>query len=158
VASGEKGDGVLNSGDDVDGAQGALERAGFASVKYHAKIALEERTQNLERFRNYSPDAQGGPDAVPILVCTDSGARGLDVPGDDRRSSTAVCRQCGSTLASNGSLWTCWKKNGRGIIFYDVKQRELIEVVQEAEQKQERMVLEGDVEDVERHNCQECIQ
>ncbi len=146
---GEKVMVFLNSGDDVDGAQGALERAGFASVKYHAKIALEERTQNLERFRNYSPDAQGGPDAVPILVCTDLGARGLDVPGVTAVVQLQFAGNVVAHLHRMGRCGRAGKKNGRGIIFYDVKQRELIEVVQEAEQKQERMVLEGDVDDVE---------
>jgi superfamily II DNA/RNA helicase len=41
------------------------------------------------------------------------------------------------------------KRNGRGIIFYGAKQRELIEIVQEAERQQERMVLEQDVDEIE---------
>jgi exonuclease III len=41
------------------------------------------------------------------------------------------------------------QRNGRGIIFFDEKQRELIEVVREAEEQQDRMVLAGDVEEVE---------
>lgn len=146
---GEKVMVFLNSGDDVDGAHGALERAGFASVKYHAKIPLEERTQNLELFRNYSPDAQGSADAVPILVCTDLGARGLDVPGVTAVVQLQFAGNVVAHLHRMGRCGRAGKKNGRGIIFYDAKQRELIEVVQEAEQKQERMMLEGDVDDVE---------
>ena len=150
----------LNSGDDVDGAQGALERAGFPSVKYHAKIPLEERTVNLERFRNYTPDLMSNAeddDVVSILVCTDLGARGLDVPG-----VTAVVQLqfAGNVVAHLHRMGRCGRagnRNGRGIIFYDSKQRELIEVVREAEQKQERMVLEGDVEDAEEATVKEAF-
>ena len=41
------------------------------------------------------------------------------------------------------------QRTGRGIVFYTEKERELVEVVQDAEQQQERMVLEQDVEDLE---------
>ncbi|KAI2494081.1 helicase [Fragilaria crotonensis] len=157
---GEKVMVFLNSGDDVDGAQGALERAGFPSVKYHAKIPLEERTQNLERFRNYSPDSKDNSeddDVVSILVCTDLGARGLDVPG-----VTAVVQLefAGNVVAHLHRMGRCGRagnRNGRGIIFYDSKQRELIEVVREAEQKQERMILEGDVDDADEATVKEAF-
>ena len=145
---GEKVMVFLNSGDDVDGAQGALDRAGFPSVKYHAKISLAERTENLERFRKYSLGVED-EDAAAVLVCTDLGARGLDVPG-----VTAVVQLqfAGNVVAHLHRMGRCGRagqKNGRGIIFYDEKQRELIEVVRQAETQQERMVLEGDVDDVE---------
>jgi superfamily II DNA/RNA helicase len=147
---GEKVMVFLNSVDDVDGANGALERAGFPVVKYHAKISLTERTDNLNRFRKYTADAdeQNG-NAVPILVCTDLASRGLDVPG-----VTAVVQLqfAGNVVAHLHRMGRCGRagqRNGRGIIFYDEKQRELIDVVREAEEQQERMVLMGDVEEVE---------
>jgi superfamily II DNA/RNA helicase len=37
------------------------------------------------------------------------------------------------------------KQTGRGIVFYGEKERELVEVVREAEEQQESMVLEGNV-------------
>ena len=40
-------------------------------------------------------------------------------------------------------------RNGRGIVFYGPKERELVEVVQVAETQQERMILEGDVDEVD---------
>ncbi|CAN6195804.1 unnamed protein product [Urochloa humidicola] len=47
-----------------------IERVGIPCVLYHRESSLEERTNNLQSFRD-----NGG-----VLVCTDAAARGLDVP------------------------------------------------------------------------------
>ena len=96
-------------------------------------------------------------DMVSILVCTDLGARGLDIPG-----VTAVVQLefAGNVVAHLHRMGRCGRagnRNGRGIIFYDSKQRELIEVVREAEQKQERMILEGDVDDADEATVKEAF-
>jgi superfamily II DNA/RNA helicase len=70
----------LNSVDDVDGVSGALSRAGIDNVPYHAKIKLQERAENLDKFRRYSFGSENR-DAAGVLVCTDLASRGLDVPG-----------------------------------------------------------------------------
>ena len=126
-------------------------RAGLQAVPYHAKIALAQRAENLDRFRRYSPDndEDANEDTVPILICTDLASRGLDVPG-----VTAVVQLqfAGNVVAHLHRMGRCGRagnRNGRGIVFYSHKERELVEVVQAAEEQQERMVLEGDVDEVE---------
>ncbi|XP_047048177.1 DEAD-box ATP-dependent RNA helicase 22-like [Lolium rigidum] len=47
-----------------------LRRVGIPCILYHRESSLEERTANLQSFRE-----DGG-----VLVCTDAAARGLDVP------------------------------------------------------------------------------
>lgn len=47
-----------------------LRRVGISCILYHRESSLEERTSNLQSFRE-----NGG-----VLVCTDAAARGLDVP------------------------------------------------------------------------------
>lgn len=128
-------------------------RAGIENVPYHAKIKLAERAENLDRFRRYSADGENeNEDAVSVLVCTDLGSRGLDIPG-----VTAVVQLqfAGNVVAHLHRMGRCGRagnRNGRGIVFYGAKERELVEVVQEAESQQERMILEGDVDELEEEN------
>lgn len=130
-------------------------RAGIRNVPYHAKIKPEQRAENLDKFRSYSPDGSSstvdneGDDAVPVLVCTDLASRGLDVPG-----VTAIVQLqfAGNVVAHLHRMGRCGRagnRNGRGIVFYSRKERELVEVVREAELQQERMILEGDVEEID---------
>jgi superfamily II DNA/RNA helicase len=130
----------LNSIDDVEGAHGALQRAGFAPTKYHAKIPLEERTRQLDLFRN---------DTASILVCTDLASRGLDLPGVTAVVQLQFAGNAVAHLHRMGRCGRAGQRTGRGIVFYDSGQAALIKVVQEAEEQQERMMLEGNVEDEE---------
>jgi superfamily II DNA/RNA helicase len=142
---GEKVMVFLNSVDDVEGASQALNRAGMNSLPYHAKVKIGERTETLDRFRQYdrnTPDADG---TVPILVCTDLASRGLDVPGVNTVVQLQFAGNVVAHLHRMGRCGRAGKQTGRGIVFYDEKERELIEVVREAEDQQERMVLKGDV-------------
>lgn len=139
----------LNSVDDVEGAHGALERAGFSVIKYHAKIPLKERTENLNRFRKYDPSIGGQDDTVPLMVCTDLASRGLDIPGVTAIVQLQFAGNVVAHLHRMGRCGRAGQRNGRGLIFYNSKQRDLIEVVRNAENQQERMVLEGDVQDLE---------
>lgn len=57
----------------VDAAQSVakiLEKFGLQCILYHRVSSVDERTNNLNLFRE-----KGG-----ILVCTDAAARGLDIP------------------------------------------------------------------------------
>ena len=141
----------LNSVENVEGAQGALERAGIASVPYHAKIGLEERSQYLDRFRRYDSsvgmDEGATRDAVSVLMCTDLASRGLDVPGVTAVVQLQFSGNVVSHLHRMGRCGRAGQRTGRGIVFYNEAEAELIKVVQEAEQQQERMILEGDVDD-----------
>ena len=140
----------LNSVDDVNGATGALERAGLQAVPYHAKLSLSERSANLDRFRKYSKDGESaGTDAVPVLVCTDLASRGLDVPGVDAVVQLQFAGNVVAHLHRMGRCGRAGQRTGRGIVFYNEQERELVEVVQEAETQQERMVLEQDVDEIE---------
>lgn len=138
----------LNSVDDVEGAQGALEREGIVSVPYHAKIKLGERQKNLDRFRRYSKDeANKDGDTVPVLVCTDLASRGLDVPGVNVVVQLQFSGNVVSHLHRMGRCGRAGQRTGRGIVFYNSVEAELVEVLMQAEEQQERMVLEGDVSD-----------
>jgi len=137
---GEKCMVFLNSVDDVDGAQGALERAGLMSVPYHAKISVQDRQDNLEAFRSGK---------IPVMVCTDLASRGLDVPGVTVVVQLQFARNVVAHLHRMGRCGRAGDRNGRGIIFYPSIQAELVAVVREAEDQQEKMVLEGDVDEVQ---------
>jgi len=50
----------LNSVEDVDGVTGALRRAGLEAVPYHAKTSVSERSANLDRFRRFDAERDGG--------------------------------------------------------------------------------------------------
>lgn len=155
---GEKVMVFLNSVDDVEGACQALIRAGIEAVPYHAKLSLAERTVALDRFRRYSSEsssASNPEDAVSILVCTDLASRGLDVPG-----VTAVVQLqfAGNVVAHLHRMGRCGRagqRTGRGIIFYGDTEKELVQVVQEAEEQQERMVLQQDVLEQEADDLEE---
>jgi superfamily II DNA/RNA helicase len=146
---GEKVMVFLNSVDDVEGASQALNRAGMNSLPYHAKIKLGERTETLDRFRKYDRDAPTDDETVPILVCTDLASRGLDLPGVNTVVQLQFAGNVVSHLHRMGRCGRAGKQTGRGIVFYGDKERELVEVVREAEEQQESMVLEGEVVEME---------
>ncbi|CAJ1946656.1 unnamed protein product [Cylindrotheca closterium] len=137
----------VNSVDDVEGAHGALERAGVSSVPFHAKIKLGERSTNLDRFRRYNKDEPDAEDTVPVLVCTDLASRGLDVPGVNVVVQLQFAGNVVSHLHRMGRCGRAGQRTGRGIVFYNSVEAELVEVLIQAEEQQERMVLEGDVMD-----------
>lgn len=139
----------LNSVEDVEGAQGAMERAGIASVQYHAKVPLEERSANLDLFRRYDQDAPTNKGTVPVLVCTDLAARGLDVPSVNAVVQLQFAGNVVAHLHRMGRCGRAGQRTGRGIVFYNEQESELVEVVRAAEEQQEKMVLQGDVDDVD---------
>mmetsp|Transcript_80870 Transcript_80870/g.121552 ORF Transcript_80870/g.121552 Transcript_80870/m.121552 type:complete len:608 (-) Transcript_80870:73-1896(-) len=141
---GEKVMVFLNSVEDVEGATGALERAGIPCVPYHAKLKLGERSENLDRFRRYGSDKD--MDTVPVLVCTDLASRGLDVPGVTAVVQLQFSGNVVSHLHRMGRCGRAGQRTGRGIVFHSDYEAELVKVVREAETQQERMVLEGDVD------------
>jgi superfamily II DNA/RNA helicase len=152
----------LNSVDDVIGVQGALEHAGFTSVCYHAKLSLEERAKNLDQFRKYNfananvDGVNRNPkEAVSILICTDLGARGLDIPGVTVVVQLQFAGNVVAHLHRMGRCGRAGQRIGRGIVFYSSHQRELVSIVREAEHKQERMTLDGDVDDQEETTVKE---
>ena len=149
---GEKVMVFLNSVGDVDGASGALQRAGLNAVPYHAKIPLSERADNLDRFRRYdaNKDSSGNDEdanAVPILVCTDLASRGLDVPGVTAVVQLQFATNVVAHLHRMGRCGRAGQRNGRGVVFYGEVEKTLVEVVREAEHQQETMALSQDVED-----------
>jgi len=58
--------------------QFALAEARIDSLSYHGELNSLARSENLQRFRRAGQDPTAGEPR--ILVCTDLGARGLDVP------------------------------------------------------------------------------
>jgi len=154
---GEKVMVFLNTVKDVDGATNGLRRAGINAVPYHAKIPLEDRTANLDKFRRYraptsedgNDDIRNGKNTVPVLVCTDVASRGLDIPGVTAIIQLQFALNVVSHLHRMGRCGRAGNRDGRGIIFYGPRERELVEVVREAETQQSRMQLSQDVEDEE---------
>ncbi len=141
----------LNSATDVDSATGALQRAGINVVPFHAKMSLAERTENLNKFRRFvAYDEDNNDDAVPVLVCTDLAARGLDIPGVTSVVQLQFAGNVVSHLHRMGRCGRAGNRNGRGVIFYGDIESELVEVVRQAEEEQETMVLKGnDIEELD---------
>ena len=140
----------LNSVNDVDGATNGLRRAGINAVPYHAKIPLRERSLNLDQFRRYRAPSDGSDDqvgSIPILVCTDLASRGLDIPGVTAVVQLQFALNVVSHLHRMGRCGRAGSRDGRGIIFYGSSERELVQVVREAEIQQSRMTLTQDVEE-----------
>jgi len=112
-------------------------------------------TTNLEKFRRYrapsasdaDDDVRNGKNAVPVLVCTDVASRGLDIPGVTAVVQLQFALNAVSHLHRMGRCGRAGNRDGRGIIFYGPKERELVEVVREAEEHQSRMTLSQDVDD-----------
>lgn len=137
----------LNSVDDVEGVSRALVQRGISAVPFHAKIALQERSDNLERFRKYTTAQEKDDDAVPVLVCTDLASRGLDVPGVTAVVQLQFSGNVVSHLHRMGRCGRAGQRTGRGIVFFDEQEAELVAVVRDAESQQERMQLAQDVDD-----------
>ncbi|KAL7459953.1 hypothetical protein ACHAWC_011837 [Mediolabrus comicus] len=150
---GEKVMVFLNSVNDVDGATNGLRRAGINAVPYHAKIPLQERTSNLDKFRRYvapesdDEEANNQGDTIPVLVCTDLAARGLDIPGVTAVVQLQFAGNVVSHLHRMGRCGRAGNRDGRGIVFYGPQEAELVAVVREAEKEQSRMELKQDVEE-----------
>jgi len=150
---GEKVMVFLNTVKDVDGATNGLRRAGINAVPYHAKIGLADRTSNLDKFRRYSAptddgdDSKNDKDAVPVLVCTDVASRGLDIPGVTAIVQLQFALNVVNHLHRMGRCGRAGNRDGRGIIFYGPKEKELADVVREAEDQQSSVTLSQDVED-----------
>lgn len=146
----------LNTAKDVDGATNGLRRAGINALPYHAKLSLDERISNLEKFRFYEAPANcdGATErkahdhnTVPVLVCTDAASRGLDIPGVTAIVQLQFALNVVSHLHRMGRSGRAGNRNGRGIVFYGPNERELVAVVMEAEVRQLRLKLMQDVEE-----------
>ncbi len=86
-------------------------------------------------------------DAVPVLVCTDLASRGLDIPAVTAIVQLQFATNVVAHLHRMGRCGRAGNRDGRGIVFYGPEQRELVEVVRDAEQQQTRMLLSQDVEE-----------
>ena len=114
------------------------------NVPYHAKIKLVKWEENLDRFRGHSVNGENENDsAVSVLFPTDLASRAwMPLVALPLFSYSLlgmwllICIVCCGRAGN---------RNGRGIVFYGEKERELVEVVRDAEFQQERMMLAGDV-------------
>ncbi len=153
--NGEKVMVFLNSVEDVEGAYQALRQRGITAVPYHAKVSLEDRSANLDRFRRYNGNDDNSPSkdydddkvdaAVSVLVCTDLASRGLDVPGVTAVVQLQFSGNVVSHLHRMGRCGRAGQRTGRGVVFYNEAEADLVAVVKEAEAQQEKMQLEQDV-------------
>jgi len=158
--AGEKVMIFLNNVNEVDSATNALRRSGIEAVPFHAKLPLAERTQNLKRFRKFVAGQEHDEDmdnndgdnsrSISVLVCTDLAARGLDIPGVTAVVQLQFAGNVVTHLHRMGRCGRAGNRNGRGVIFYGGFESELVQVVKEAEQQQEAMVLKGN--DIEESN------
>jgi superfamily II DNA/RNA helicase len=163
--AGEKVMIFLNNVNDVDSATNALRRVGIEAVPFHAKMPLAARTESLARFRKFvasternkndqeedgDDDGVDLSDAVSVLVCTDLAARGLDIPGVTTVIQLQFAGNVVTHLHRMGRCGRAGNRDGRGVIFYGGVESALVEVVREAEEQQETMVLKGsDIEEAE---------
>ena len=75
-----------NTAASVRAVQYALAEARIESLGYHGDLNSAVRTENLQKFRSITSDESKKTDNFDnnkILVCTDIGARGLDIPQVD---------------------------------------------------------------------------
>ena len=70
-------------------AQFALAEARVDSLSYHGELNSVARSENLRRFRQAGEDPTS--DEPKVLVCTDLGARGIDVPQVCIINGSMVC-------------------------------------------------------------------
>ena len=149
--AGEKVIIFLNNVNDVDSATNALRRSGVEAVPFHAKMPIQERTENLNRFRKFvaGQSIDDNSDAISVLVCTDLAARGLDIPGVTAVVQLQFAGNVVTHLHRMGRCGRAGNRDGRGVIFYGGVETELVRVIRDAEKQQQTMVLKGsDIEDV----------
>jgi len=75
-----------NTASSVRAVQYALAEARIESLGYHGDLNSAVRTENLQKFRQIARDGSKQTDNFDnnkVLVCTDIGARGLDIPQVD---------------------------------------------------------------------------
>lgn len=122
-------------------------------MPYHAQVPLDERAANLDKFRRYRAPANNNEsgkndkDTVPVLVCTDLASRGLDIPGVTAVVQLQFATNVVIHLHRMGRCGRAGNIDGRGIIFYSQQEKELVEVVREAEHHQNNLTLSQDVEE-----------
>nr|XP_029118567.1 DEAD-box ATP-dependent RNA helicase 22 isoform X2 [Elaeis guineensis] len=111
-----------NTVDSAESVAEILQRVGIECILYHSESSLEERTKNLNLFRE-----NGG-----VLVCTDAAARGLDIPNvshviqaEFATSAVDFLHRVGRTARAGQS----------GIVtsLYTESNRDLVSAVQRAE-------------------------
>ncbi|KAG6498142.1 DEAD-box ATP-dependent RNA helicase 22-like [Zingiber officinale] len=104
-----------NTVDAVRSVAKILESAGFECTLYHREGSIEERTNNLNHFRE-----KGG-----ILVCTDAAARGLDIPNishviqaEFATSAVDFLHRVGRTARAgqSGAVTSLYTKSNRDLV------------------------------------------
>jgi len=148
----------LNSVEDVEGAAGALRRAGINALPYHAKLKLGDRVANLGEFRNHSFEKNENVEDfedMPVLVCTDLASRGLDLPGVTVVVQLQFATNVVAHLHRMGRAGRAGNVDGRGFIFYSEEgtEKALVDVIRDAETNQDAMQIEGDVDDPEEQSA-----
>lgn len=155
-----------NSVEDVININEGLISNNVNSLPYHAKMKIDERTEILDKFRRYKNDNNevDEDDTVQVLVCTDLASRGMDIPdvnvvvqlefAGNVVSHLHRMGRCGraSARGSDGDGDGDTAPTARGIIFYNEKEKELVKVVQDAENydgKEPKLELKQDVDDIE---------
>jgi superfamily II DNA/RNA helicase len=89
-------------------------------------------------------------DNSPVLVSTDLASRGLDIPGVTAIVQLQFAGNVVAHLHRMGRCGRAGERNGRGIIFYNPREKSLVDVVRDAERQQKEkqmMMLRGDVID-----------
>ena len=161
---------LLNTTTNIDRATTALNQAGIltgtgSAIPYHANMLLEERTSNLDRLRRYRArgDCGGTASTTPtnndndddagaavcpeiMVVCTNLESLGLDVPGVLALVNLQFAGNLASHLHHMERCSHVGNINSRGAIYYlEFGEGELIGVVMDEERRQERYVLDQDV-------------
>jgi len=141
----------VNTAADADQVTELLIRSDINALPYHAKIQMDEKLKNLSIFRAYNPSSSSSKSSPPpVLVCTDLASRGIDIQHVTIILQLQFASNVITHLHRMGRCGRAGLKVGRGIIFYNNQdEKDLVDVVRDAESKQEGMILEKDVIDVE---------
>ncbi|TFJ88019.1 hypothetical protein NSK_000373 [Nannochloropsis salina CCMP1776] len=113
----------LNTATAAARTQIAVQAAGFPSVAFHKEVRREEREANLQRFRS---------NQVPLLVCTDLAARGLDIPDVRQVVQVEFAPNVVQHLHRIGRAVRAGRE-GRAVNFYDLGAHDLVESLQLAQ-------------------------
>jgi len=119
----------VNSVQDVEDVTKSLRRENIDAIPYHAKILNLERRKNLYKFRCYvafSNDQHEDKKPLSVLVCTDLGSRGVDIPGVTAIVELQFAGDVVTHLHRIGRCGRAGKCNGRVVVFYGGKTESIL--------------------------------
>ena len=133
----------VNSGDACEAVAAELARLGIRAASFHSSVDAADRQRRLELFAAGGGDVsdhESGGDGrgslagafVDVLVCTDSAARGVDVPGVAHVVQAEFAGNAAEYLHRIGRTARCGA-SGRVTNLFSAVNAELVKAVRKAE-------------------------